>query len=105
MQARLDFTFVGCKCKTGCGNCRCKCVKQDKRCGPACQCVACKNLQAQRLISPEEIPGSLVDILEADELEVEHDTNTVEDSDDEEYDNQPHWQQNDIDDIMDMVFG
>ena len=73
--------------------------------GPACQCAACKNLQAQRLISPEEIPGSLVDTIEVDELEVEHDTNTVEDSDDEEYNNQPHWQQNDIDDIMDMVFG
>lgn len=31
------------KCNTGCGNCRCKCVKRDTLCGPGCSCEQCQN--------------------------------------------------------------
>ena len=100
VQARLDFAFVGCKCKTGCQTRRCKCVKQDHVCGPACQHITCKNLQKQS--APDET--SPVDDLERDELELETDTTRVVDSDDDGND-ELNKDTEDIDDIMDCVFG
>ena len=101
VQARLDFAFVGCKCKTGCQNRRCKCVKQGRVCGPACQCITCKNLRKQS--TPDETQTSPVDDLERDELELETDTTIVDDSDND--DDELNEDIEDIDDIMDCVFG
>ena len=44
VQTRLDYVIAGCKCKTGCSNRRCKCVRGCKSCGPGCRCISCKNL-------------------------------------------------------------
>ena len=32
-----------CKCKTGCSNQRCKCLKSDLKCSEMCQCQGCEN--------------------------------------------------------------
>ena len=37
----------GCKCKSGCVNRRCKCVKSSTRCGPGCRCTSCQNLHQE----------------------------------------------------------
>ena len=39
----VDYLTQGCKCKTGCGTQRCKCMKGSLKCGPSCQCVNCRN--------------------------------------------------------------
>ena len=41
---------VHCKCKTGCTNRRCICVRNDEPCDDKCGCVDCKNP-----LNPEEI--------------------------------------------------
>ena len=45
-QARLDFVLKGCKCKGGCKSRRCRCRKDQRACGPGCQCINCGNLHA-----------------------------------------------------------
>ena len=32
-----------CNCKTGCGNRRCNCLKNNEPCGEACGCIDCQN--------------------------------------------------------------
>ena len=39
----VDYLTQGCKCKTGCGTQRCKCMKGSLKCGPSCQCVNYRN--------------------------------------------------------------
>ena len=40
----VDYVYLtqGCKCKTGCGTQRCKCMEGSLKCGPSYQCVNCK---------------------------------------------------------------
>ena len=35
--------FVNCKCKSGCENKRCSCIKASLKCSDLCQCVGCQN--------------------------------------------------------------
>ena len=39
----VDYLTQGCKCKTGCGTQRCKCMKGSLKCGPSCHYVNCRN--------------------------------------------------------------
>ena len=39
----VEYLTKGCKCKTGCGTRRYKCIKGSLKCGPSCQCVNCRN--------------------------------------------------------------
>ena len=34
-----------CRCKTGCNNKRCSCVKDGRHCEPGCSCCNCENTQ------------------------------------------------------------
>jgi hypothetical protein len=36
--------FVNCKCKKGCENNRCSCVKAVMKCSDLCKCTGCKNI-------------------------------------------------------------
>lgn len=80
-------------CKTGCANNRCKCHKRHQQCGPACKCVACRNIQT---IGTPEPPLTSLEELESQELNTEVNTTLVEDSDDED---------DEIEAVMDFVFG
>ena len=40
----MDYLTQGCRCKTGCTTCRCKCIKESTQCGPSCRCLNCKNI-------------------------------------------------------------
>ena len=51
---------VHCKCKTGCTNRRCNCVRNDEPCDNECGCVDCKNP-----LNPEEIEKLIESATEA----------------------------------------
>jgi len=42
-KACLEFVLTACKCRTGCLTCRCSCKKNDRMCGPSCNCINCTN--------------------------------------------------------------
>ena len=42
-KACLEFVLAGCKCRTGCSTRRCSCKKNDRMCGPSCNCINCTN--------------------------------------------------------------
>ena len=44
VRNRVAFLLHGCKCKTGCGTLRCKCLKASRPCGPGCSCLQCQNM-------------------------------------------------------------
>ena len=41
LESVLDF--VNCKCKSGCANKRCPCIKASLKCSELCKCVGCQN--------------------------------------------------------------
>lgn len=97
-QKKLDFVFNGCRCKTGCISKRCKCMKQNRKCGPGCNCINCRNLNATHL---QEL--DICDI-EVDELIQE--SRLVEDEFVNESDDDLRIEEDEeIDEIMDFVFG
>ena len=54
-KERVEYVLSGCKCKTGCTNKRCKCFKQERRCGPGCKCVNCMNTQSNHLLEEDDV--------------------------------------------------
>lgn len=99
VQARLDFAFSGCKCKTGCTTRRCKCLKQEKSCGPGCQCLNCQNLPKSqpahtRLLNELEAEERLEEMCAGESELVEDSDKDVELEVDEE-----------TEEIMEYVFG
>ena len=49
----------GCACsKSKCTNKLCKCVKDNKRCGPGCRCKNCQNVPNSSLLLDDEVPES-----------------------------------------------
>ena len=92
VQARLDFAFSGCKCKTGCTTRQFKCVKQGKSCGPGCQCLNCHNLPESQTANThllneleteerlEEMYGEELELVEDsdEDVELEMDEETEE---------------------------
>ena len=104
VQARLDFAFSGCKCKTGCTTRRCKCLKQGKTCGPGCQCLNCRNLPSIENQS-HTVESHLLDELETEERLDEmggEESELVEDSDE---DLELEIEDEEIEEIMQYVFG
>ena len=62
----------GCKCKGGCKSRRCRCKKDQRACGPGCQCINCGNLHVHAgKPASEDIPEG-------------HDTTAVLDADGED---------------------
>ena len=54
-KERVEYVLSGCKCKTGCTNKRCKCFKQERRCGPGCKCVNCMNTLSNHLLDVHDL--------------------------------------------------
>ena len=93
-KKRLDFVLHGCKCKTGCTTRRCKCRKEERDCGPGCQCINCHNTHHSSS-AVADIELEVQDQLESlqDDQYVDESDNDLEVSDDE------------LDEIMESVFG
>ncbi len=53
VQKTINFLTKGCSCKTGCGNQRCGCVKNGRKCGPSCNCHNCQNV-----LPSDEVPST-----------------------------------------------
>ena len=81
VKERMQYTFTGCKCKTGCATRRCSCKKRERKCGPGCKCLACTNTNATTAANTPEVDTSLADNLRA--IEVEEIQEMTGDGDDE----------------------
>ncbi len=89
IRHRVALIKKGCSCKTGCRNARCGCVKRDVGCGPGCTCLNCCNLPD--FSGTPQPPNTLVDITIAETVGEEIDIDLEGNED--------------IDDIMQLVFG
>lgn len=104
VQERLEYTFTGCKCKTGCANKRCGCRKKGKGCGPGCKCLACTNTHDNSPEAESSRANSLRDIVmeENKATRYDGDDEMVEDSEDDLSDME---EDEETDEIMKYVFG
>ena len=105
----------GCKCKGGCKSRRCRCKKDQRACGPGCQCINCGNLHAGKPAS-EDIPEvhDTTAVLDADGEDDESSDDDFEDlygedngEDDTNDDNLAGGvvQDTEMEKIMELVFG
>ena len=85
VRERVSVLFKGCKCATGCKTKRCGCRKGGNTCSVGCDCKNCKNQ-------------------EETELHVD-DSDITEIALDEEIQGEGELEGDDIDDILDWVFG
>lgn len=96
---QLHSVFNGCKCKTGCTTRRCKCNKENNRCGPGCNCLNCSNTMTAH-------HEGAVEELEIEEVIENRNFSESELTDDSEDDLVPEIHQDKkIDEIMHFVFG
>ena len=79
---QVECLTKGCKCKTGCRTLRCGCRKRGKECSEGCECSSCTNIKIGRQQTKDSLLDVTLEELEGGECQTE-----------------------DIDDIMDWVFG
>ncbi len=82
VQDTIDFLTRGCSCRKGCGNQRCGCVKNSRKCGPSCQCHNCHNVLPEGISvgsDQESTSDESDDELDSDSEKIE--TEIISDSD------------------------
>ena len=52
IEDTINFLTKGCSCKTGCKTRRCRCRRNERFCGPGCECMQCVNVLVE---TPPEI--------------------------------------------------
>jgi len=88
VHERVQQLTRGCKCKTGCGSKRCGCRGKGKKCGVGCGCINCTNTSSTTELSTTSTTDDLLTISVEECLEEA--TSDIPD---------------DVDDLMDWVFG
>ena len=99
-----DLLCRPCRCKTGCSTRICSCKKKDRKCGPSCCCQFCKNIKKLK----KETCTSERDLVIQGLLEEHSDNTYVEESDDEDLEhlrNEEMHNDEELQGIMDFVFG
>ena len=98
VQERIAHVLEGCKCRTGCTTKRCQCQKNNKYCGPGCQCLNCNNMTMHKQATSD---NDLAELLLEDMREAARETSLSEKSGEET----GSEDDNELEDIMANVFG
>lgn len=87
IQERVQALLTGCKCVTGCKNGRCGCVRKKRHCAEGCECQNCQNMGYSLTIASSTTAPSIDDVTTIELEEIQHELD------------------DDLADIMDVVFG